>query len=145
MKRKEEILKEMEEIKEEMNSLQVEFINQYMKRYRNVYNKEIDKLETVENFESLSYLDDAISEFIDGSISVYYDDQLEYYRKDPTRATQCFVSFGYELNQFIDLEEAVCKSGVCMWWADISDELREDNRLEGFNELVEKLEDLENE
>lgn len=135
----EELKKEIEDLMEEMNGSQLDFIDQYMVTYhRN--NNEITK-----TFESLIYLDDAMHEFADSEVSVYYSDQREYYYNNQAACDNAFREYEYNLNDFYSIDDALCKAGAVGWYAEVYDALCNFNRLEELNDLIEELEELEDE
>lgn len=138
-----DLKKEINNLMGEMNGRQLDFIDQYMITYTRIYNKEDDKMDFIKSFTSLNYLYDDICEFADNDISVYYDDQIEYYREHVDECMDAFKEYGFELKNFDDLELAVAKAGACGWYAEVYDALCDHNRLEELNDLIEELEELE--
>lgn len=122
----EEIQTELEELIENLNDTQSDFF-----------------AEQSEDLTGIKYLEDYFSEFADSSISVYCSDQEDYYREHTEECDCALQSMGYELKDFSDLYEAICRAGVCGWYEETYGELCEDNRLEDIKELQEELEDLQ--
>ena len=58
------------------------------------------------------YISDAISESADGFTSIYYDEQREFYYNNTELCMDAFRELGYELKDFDDLDEAICKAGA---------------------------------
>ena len=143
--RKEKILKEIEELKESLNEDQKDFFNDYMTKRVQVYDKETDKLQPVRKLTSIAYLDDVMSEYADSQVSVYYYDQVNYYREHVAECMLSFNEWGCELKDFNDLEDAVAKAGVCGWYDEVYDNLCEGYWLEDINNLIHELEGLEDE
>ena len=126
LERIEKLQEEIKDLKEQLNERQQDFAEQY------------DLLDT-------DYLSDDIMEYADQNTSIYYSDQKEYFEQDTQRATEALKELGYTLDQFDDLEEAICKAGACAEYLDIEEELYEENRLEELQELMQELDELENE
>lgn len=143
--RKEEILKEIEKIKELLNEEQKDFFNDYMTNCVQVYDKEADKLQPVRTLTSVDYLNDDMWEYADSQVSVYYYNQVEYYREHVKECMDAFNEYGYSLKDFDDLEDAVAKAGACGWFQEIYNKLCENDKLEELNDLIEELEELEDE
>lgn len=57
------------------------------------------------------YISDAISESADGFTSIYHDDQREFYYNNTELCMDALKEFGYKLEDFNDLDQAICKAG----------------------------------
>lgn len=126
LERIKELEEEIKNLKEQLNETQRDFAMQY-------------------NLLDTEYLSDDIMEYADQNTSVYYSDQRAYFEKDTQRATEALKELGYTLDQFDDLDDAICKAGACAEYLDIEEELYEENRLEELQETMQELQELENE
>lgn len=125
--RKEEIMKEIEELESQLNERGQEFYNDY-------------------DIKSIEYLSDAFSEFADGRVSIYYSDIEEYYKNHIQESSDALKEFGYTLNDFEDLDEAMHKGSQLAEYSEIYNELAENEEIfEQIKELMEELEELESE
>lgn len=120
----EEIKKEIEELTEELNDWQKDFINDY-------------------DLTDIDYLSDCIAEFADSNVNIYYSDIEEYYRDHITESSEALKEYGYNLSDFADLDEAMHKGSQIAQFMEIETELYEDNRLEELQQLYEELEAAE--
>ena len=75
---------------------------------------------------NIRYLSDAISEYADSNTNIYYSDQRDYFYKDPKRASDLLKEYGYELDSFNDLDDAICKAGAVMEYSDIESAIYND-------------------
>ena len=57
-------------------------------------------------------ISDAISESADGFTSIYSSDQREFYYNNTELCMDAFKELGYELKDFDDLDDAICKAGA---------------------------------
>lgn len=76
--------------------------------------------------QNIKYLDDAIYSYANTNVSVYCADQKEYYYKDTERASDLLKSYGYTLDSFNDLDEAICEAGCIMEIEDIQNAIYKD-------------------
>lgn len=120
----EEIKKQIEEITEELNDWQRDFVAEY-------------------DLTSIRYLSDCITEFADANVNIYYSDIEDYYRDHIAESSEALKEFGYNLSDFADLEEAMHKGAQIAQFIEIEAELHEDNRLEELQQLYEELEAAE--
>lgn len=125
--RKEEIMKEIEELESQLNERGKEFYNDY-------------------DLQSIEYLSDAFSEFADGRASIYYSDIEEYYKGHIQESSDALKEFGYNLSDFSDLDEAMHKGAQLAEYNEIYGEVAENEEIfEQIKELMEELEELESE
>lgn len=125
--RKEEIMKEIEELESQLNERGKEFYNDY-------------------DLQSIEYLSDAFSEFADGRVSIYYSDIEEYYKNHIQESCDALKEFGYNLSDFSDLDEAMHKGAQLAEYNEIYGEVAENEEIfEQIKELMEELEELESE
>lgn len=125
--RKEEIMQEIEEIKEGLNDVTANFVNEY-------------------DITSISYIEDYMSEYADSMVSVYYSDIDEYYQSHIQESSDALREFGYCLENFSDLEEACRKGAQLAEYQEYYNELIENlEDVEELKELLEELEEIEEE
>ena len=125
--RKEEIMKEIEELESQLNEKGRDFYNDY-------------------DLQSIEYLSDAFSEFADGRVSIYYSDIEEYYKSHIKESCDALKEFGYNLSDFSDLDEAMHKGAQLAEYNEIYNEVAENEDIfEQIKELMEELEELESE
>ena len=125
--RKEEIMKEIEELESQLNERGKEFYNDY-------------------DLQSIEYLSDAFSEFADGRVSIYYSDIEEYYKNHTVSSSNALVEYGYNLSDFESLDEAMHKGAQLAEYNEIYGEVAENEEIfEQIKELMEELEELESE
>lgn len=125
--RKEEIMKEIEELESQLNERGQDFYNDY-------------------DIKSIEYLSDAFSEFADGRVSIYYSDIEEYYKNHIQESSDALKEFGYNLSDFSDLDEAMHKGAQLAEYNEIYSEVAENEEIfEQIKELTEELEELESE
>jgi DNA repair exonuclease SbcCD ATPase subunit len=114
--------------------------------------KEIEELENQLNdwgkifyedydITSIEYLSDAFHEYADYNTSIYYSDIEEYYKNHIQESCDALKEYGYTLNDFEDLEDAIHKGSQLAEYSEIYNELAENESI--FEELIEKLEELE--
>lgn len=118
----EELRKEIEELKNQLNERGQDFYNDY-------------------DLKSIKYLSDAFHEYADSNTSIYYSDIEEYYKNHIQESSNALKEFGYTLNDFEDLEEAMHKGAQLAEYSEIYNELAENEDI--FNEIIEKLEEIE--
>ena len=118
----EELRKEIEELENQLNERGQDFYNDY-------------------DLQLIEYLSDAFSEFADSNTSIYYSDIEEYYKNHIQESSDALKEFGYTLNDFEDLEEAMHKGAQLAEYNEIYRELAENEEV--FNEIIEKLEEIE--
>ena len=118
----EELKKEIEELENQLNERGRDFYNDY-------------------DLQSIEYLSDAFSEFADNNTSIYYSDIEEYYKTHIQESSDALREFGYTLNDFEDLEEAMHKGAQLAEYSEIYSELSENESI--FEEIIEKLEEIE--
>ena len=118
----EELKKEIEELENQLNERGKELYNDY-------------------NIAKAKYLSDLFHEYADSNTSIYYSDIEEYYRAHIWESTEALKEFGYTLNDFHDLEEAMHKGAQLAEYNEIYSELVENESI--FEELIEKFEELE--
>lgn len=75
---------------------------------------------------SIKYLSDTISEYADSNTDIYYSGQRDYFYKDPERASDLLKDYGYEIKDFNDLDDAICKAGAVMQYSDIQEAIYND-------------------
>ena len=125
MRSKEEILQEIEEIKERLNDITLDFINDY-------------------DIESMVYIEDCMSEYADNHVSIYYSDIDEYFEEHVQESSDALIEFGYNLSDFGDLKEACRKGAQLAEYQEYYDELLADlEDVEQLKELYEELEETE--
>ena len=125
--RKEEIMKEIEELESQLNERGQEFYKDY-------------------DITSIEYLSDAFSEFADSRVSIYYSDIEEYYNNHIQESSDALKEYGYNLSDFEDLEEAMHKGAQLAEYNEIYREVDENGEIfEQIKELMEELEELESE
>lgn len=83
------------------------------------------------SLDCLHYLSDAIHEFADGQISVYYSDQFKYYEEHPTECEDALLELydGESIANTIKKEglyNLCCLAGVCGEYNEITGELYND-------------------
>lgn len=122
IKRIEELRKEIEELENQLNERGEEFYNEY-------------------NIQDIKYLSDSFCEFADGRVSIYYSDIEEYYKNHVQESSDALKDFGYTLNDFEDLDEAMHKGAQLAEYNEIYNEVAENEDI--FNEIIEKLEEIE--
>lgn len=122
IKRIEELKKEIEELENQLNDRGQDFYNDY-------------------DITSAKYLSDLFHEFADSNTSIYYSDIEEYYKNHIQESSDALKEFGYTLNDFEDLEEAMHKGSQLAEYSEIYNELAENESI--FEELIEKFEELE--
>lgn len=123
--RKEEIMKEIKELENQLNERGQEFYSDY-------------------DIKSIEYLSDAFSEFADRRVSIYYSDIEEYYKNHIQESSDALKEFGYNLSDFEDLDEAMHKGAQLAEYSEIYGEVSENEEiLEQIKELMEELEELE--
>ena len=71
-----------------------------------------DVSEELSNGQYNGYICDAITECADCQTSIYYDDQRKFYYENVDLCMRAFADFGYELKDFSDLDDAICKAGA---------------------------------
>lgn len=118
----EELRKEIEELEEQLN-----------KRGKALYNDY--------DITSVKYLSDLFHEYADNNTSIYYCDIEEYYKNHIAESSNALKEFGYTLNDFEDLEEAMRKGAQLAEYNEIYNELAENESI--FEELIEKFEEME--
>lgn len=118
----EELRKEIEELESGLNERGAEFYNDY-------------------DIASAEYLSDLFHEYADSNTSIYYSDIEEYYRTHTWESSEALKEFGYTLNDFHDLDEAMHKGAQLAEYNEIYSELAENEDI--FNEIIEKLEEIE--
>lgn len=118
----EELRKEIEELENQLNDRGLELHNNY-------------------DITSAKYLGDLFHEFADNNTSIYYSDIEEYYRNHIQESSDALKEYGYTLNDFEDLEEAMHKGSQLAEYSEIYNELAENESI--FEELIEKFEELE--
>ena len=118
----EELRKEIEELESELNERGAEFYNNY-------------------DIASAKYLCDLFHEYADSNTSIYYSDIEEYYKNHIKESSDALKEFGYTLNDFEDLDEAMHKGSQLAEYNEIYSELAENEDI--FNEIIEKLEEIE--
>lgn len=125
--RKEEIMKKIEELENQLNEGGKEFYNDY-------------------DLQSIEYLSDAFNEFADGRVSIYYSDIEEYYKSHIQESSDALKEFGYNLSDFSDLDEAMHKGAQLAEYNEIYEEVAENEEIfEQIKELMEELKELESE
>ncbi len=122
IERIEELKKEIEELENQLNERGQDFYNDY-------------------DITSAKYLEDLYHEYADNNTSIYYSDIEEYYKNHIVESSNALKDFGYTLNDFEDLEEAMHKGAQLAEYSEIYNELAENEEI--FNEIIEKLEELE--
>lgn len=122
IKRIEELRKEIEELENQLNDRGLDFYNNY-------------------DITSMRYLSDNFHEYADSNVSIYYSDIEEYYKNHITESCEALKEYGYTLNDFEDLEEAMHKGSQLAEYNEIYSELSENESI--FEELIEKFEELE--
>lgn len=123
--RKEEIMKEIEELESQLNERGQEFYADY-------------------DIAGIKYLSDAFSEFADNRTSIYYSEIEEYYKNHMQESCDALKEFGYRLEDFEDLEEAMHKGSQLAEYNEIYGEVAENEEIfEQIKELMEELEELE--
>ena len=122
IKRIEELKAEIEELENQLNDRGQDFYNDY-------------------DITSTKYLSDLFHEFADSNVSIYYSDIEEYYKNHITESCEALKEYGYTLNDFEDLEEAMHKGSQLAEYNEIYSELAENEEI--FLEIIEKLEEIE--
>lgn len=118
----EELKKEIEELENQLNERGQAFYNDY-------------------DITSAEYLGDLFHEYADYNTSIYYSDIEEYYKNHIQESSDALKEYGYTLNDFEDLEEAMHKGSQLAEYSEIYNELAENESI--FEELIEKFEELE--
>ena len=118
----EELKKEIEELENQLNDRGLDFYNNY-------------------DITSMRYLSDNFHEYADSNTSIYYSDIEEYYKNHIQESSDALKEYGYTLNDFEDLEEAMHKGAQLAEYSEIYNELAENESI--FEELIEKFEELE--
>lgn len=118
----EELEKEIEELENELNERGKDFYNDY-------------------DITSTKYLSDLFHEYADSNTSIYYSDIEEYYKTHIVESSNALKDFGYTLNDFEDLEDAMHRGSQLAEYTEIYTELAVNEDI--FNEIIEKLEELE--
>ena len=118
----EELKKEIEELENQLNDRGLDFYNNY-------------------DITNIRYLSDNFHEYADSNVSIYYSDIEEYYKNHITESCEALKEYGYTLNDFEDLEEAMHKGSQLAEYSEIYNELAENESI--FEELIEKFEELE--
>ena len=121
-KRIEELKKEIEELENELNKRGRDFYNDY-------------------DITSTNYLGDLFHEYADNNTSIYYSDIEKYYSTHIYESSDALKEFGYTLNDFESLEEAMHKGAQLAEYSEIYNEVAENESI--FEELIEKFEELE--
>ena len=100
------------DLEESMNNYSLDFVNDY-------------------SIESSSYFSDAVNEFADNNISVYYSDQFKYYEEHTSESEDALLELmdGESIAQMIKKEglyNLCCYAGVCGEYNEITADLYED-------------------
>lgn len=100
------------DLEESMNNYSLDFVSDY-------------------SIESSSYFSDAVSEFADNNISVYYSDQFKYYEEHTSESEDALLELmdGESITQMIKKEglyNLCCYAGVCGQYYEITADLYED-------------------
>ena len=118
----EELKKEIEELENQLNERGQAFYNDY-------------------DITNAEYLGDLFHEYADYNTSIYYSDIEEYYKNHIQESSDALKEYGYTLNDFEDLEEAMHKGSQLAEYSEIYNEVAENESI--FEELIEKFEELE--
>lgn len=118
----EELKKEIEELEGQLNERGLDFYNNY-------------------DITNMRYLSDNFHEYADSNTSIYYSDIEEYYSTHIYESSDALKEFGYTLNDFESLEEAMHKGAQLAEYSEIYNEVAENENI--FEELIEKFEELE--
>lgn len=124
MKRIDELKKEIEDIIQNLNDTQTDFLHNYG------------------DLSNYCYLSDIITEFADGNVNIYYSDIENYYKEHIKESSDALKEFGYNLSDFEDLEEATHTGSQLAQFLEIEYELYEDDRLEELQNLQIELSDI---
>ena len=124
---KKEIMEEIEKLESQLNERGKEFYNDY-------------------DIANAKYLDDLFHEYADSNASIYYSDIEEYYKNHIKESCDALKEYGYTLNDFEDLEDAMHKGSQLAEYNEIYEEVAENEEIfEQIKELMEELEELESE
>lgn len=126
--RKEEIKERIEEIKEEISgSWAADFVADWW-----------------DSLAGIRYLSDAVSEYADNNVSIYYCDIDKYYQEHIKESSDALKEYGYNLSDFEDLEEACRKGAQIAEYDEIyRDIMQYEDELEELQELLEELNEIE--
>lgn len=127
MKKENEILERIDEIKENLKG-----------------DYTLDFLNAWEGY--ITDLSDNVSEFADNNTYIYYCDIDEYFENHIDESTDALKEFGYNLSDFSDLKEACRKGAQIAQYNEIyNDIMQDEDELEELKELYEELEELKSE
>lgn len=112
MKNLQELKDTLKTIKDYLNDISLDFINDY------------------NDIDNNSYICDAFTEYADNQISVYCSDQRDFYNNNVELCENALLDCGYDLTEELrkgqTLDDLICKAGVCGWYEQNTKKLYED-------------------
>ena len=112
MKNLQELKDTLKTIKEGLNDISLDFISDY------------------EDITNNQYICDAFTEYADSNINVYSYNQREFYNNNVDLCERALLEDGYDIAEMMkngaNLDDIICKAGVCGWYRQNYDELSED-------------------